>query len=135
MAPLRGWAPRGERIKAKVPHSHWKTMTFLAALRHDRVHAPWLIDGLINGERFQLCVDKVLVPTLKAVDLDRLGAEADVIVTITSSFAPILKRSQIKAGTHLACMGTDTKAKQEVAAEHVAAVALFADEVAQSISI
>ena len=37
MAPLRGWAPRGQRIKAKVPHGHWQTMTFLAALRHDRI--------------------------------------------------------------------------------------------------
>ncbi|BCH27015.1 hypothetical protein MesoLjLb_68000 [Mesorhizobium sp. L-8-3] len=69
MAPLRGWAPRGERIKAKVPHGHWKTMTFLAALRHDRVEAPWLIDGPINGERFQLYVDEVLVPTLKSGDI------------------------------------------------------------------
>jgi transposase len=77
MAPLRGWAPRGERIKAKVPHGHWKTMTFLAALRHDRVDAPWLIDGPINGERFQLYVDKVLVPTLKPGDIvvmDNLGS-------------------------------------------------------------
>ena len=71
----------------------------------------------------------------EAVDLDRLGAEADAIITITSSFAPILKRAQIKPGTHLACMGTDTKGKQEVEAELVAAAALFTDEVAQSISI
>ena len=42
MAPLRGWAPRGQRIKAKVPHGRWQTMTFLAALRHDRITAPWL---------------------------------------------------------------------------------------------
>lgn len=77
MAPLRGWAPRDERIKAKVPHGHWKTMTFLAALRHDRVDAPWLIDGPINGERFQLYVDKVLVPTLEPGDIvvmDNLGS-------------------------------------------------------------
>ena len=40
MAPLRGWAPCGERIKAKVPHGHWQTVTFLAALRHDRITAP-----------------------------------------------------------------------------------------------
>ena len=77
MAPLRGWAPRGQRIKAKVPHGHWKTMTFLAALRHDRVDAPWLIDGPINGERFRLYVEKVLVPTLKPGDIvvmDNLGS-------------------------------------------------------------
>ena len=50
MAPLRGWAPRGQRIKAKVPHRRWKTMTFMAALRHDRIAAPWFLDGPINGE-------------------------------------------------------------------------------------
>ncbi|MGN6549873.1 MAG: iminosuccinate reductase BhcD [Pararhizobium sp.] len=71
----------------------------------------------------------------EAVDLDRLGAEADVIITITSSFAPILKRAQVRQGTHLACMGTDTKGKQEVEAELVAAATLFTDEVAQAISI
>ena len=52
MAPLRGWAPRGQRIKAKVPHGRWQTMTFLAALRHDRITAPWFFDGPINGEAF-----------------------------------------------------------------------------------
>jgi len=77
MAPLRGWAPVGQRIKAKVPNGHWKTMTFLAALRHDRVDAPWLIDGPINGERFLLYVEKVLAPTLKPGDIvvmDNLGS-------------------------------------------------------------
>ncbi|TIW16065.1 MAG: IS630 family transposase [Mesorhizobium sp.] len=77
MAPLMGWAPVGQRIKAKVPHGHWKTMTFLAALRHDRVEAPWLIDGPINGERFLLYVEKVLVPTLQPGDIvvmDNLGS-------------------------------------------------------------
>lgn len=43
MAPLRGWGRRGQRLPAKVPHGRWTTMTFLAALRHDRVEAPWLI--------------------------------------------------------------------------------------------
>lgn len=71
----------------------------------------------------------------EAVDLDRLGAEADVIVTITSSFDPILSAAQIRPGTHLACMGTDTKGKQEVAAELVATASVFTDEVAQSITI
>jgi putative transposase len=77
MAPLRGWAPRGHRIKAKVPHGRWKTMTFLAALRQDRVEAPWFIDGPINGERFRLYVEKVLVPTLNPGDvviMDNLGS-------------------------------------------------------------
>jgi putative transposase len=65
MAPLRGWGPRGMRVRAKVPHGRWKTMTFLAALRHDRIDAPWLLDGPINGEKFRLYVEKVLVPTLR----------------------------------------------------------------------
>ena len=65
MAPLRGWAPRGMRLRAKVPYGHWKTMTFLAALRHDRIDAPWLLDGPINGESFRTYVEKVLVPTLR----------------------------------------------------------------------
>jgi len=42
---LRGWAPRGQRIKAKVPHGRWQTMTFMAALRHDRITAPWSSRG------------------------------------------------------------------------------------------
>lgn len=77
MVPLRGWAPVGQRLKAKAPHRHWKTMTFLAALRHDRVSAPWLIDGPVNGERFLLYVETVLAPTLKAGDIivaDNLGS-------------------------------------------------------------
>ncbi|CAN7687657.1 ornithine cyclodeaminase family protein [Pararhizobium sp. LjRoot235] len=71
----------------------------------------------------------------ETVDLDRLGAEADVIISITSSFSPILKASQVRPGTHLACMGTDTKGKQEVEAKLVAASALFTDEVGQAITI
>ena len=75
MAPLRGWAPCGHRLKAKVPCGKWKTMTFLAALRCDRVEAPWLIDGPINGERFRLYVEKVLVPTPgDIVIMDNLGS-------------------------------------------------------------
>jgi transposase len=69
MAQLRGWAPRGQRLKAKVPHRRWNTMTFLAALRHDRLEAPWLIDGPINGERFRLYVETVLRPTLRLGDI------------------------------------------------------------------
>ena len=77
MAPLRGWAPRGRALTAKVPHGHWKTMTFLAALRHDRIDAPWLLDGPINGESFRTYVEKVLVPTLQPGDIvimDNLGS-------------------------------------------------------------
>ena len=71
----------------------------------------------------------------EAVTLDRLGAEADVIITITSSFDPILMDAQIRPGTHLACMGTDTKGKQEVDAALVARATVFTDEVAQSVTL
>ncbi|ANW01226.1 transposase [Bradyrhizobium icense] len=77
MAPLRGWAPRGQRIKSKVPHGRWHTMTFMAALRHDRITAPWFIEGPINGEAFRLYIEKVLVPTLRHGDIvimDNLGS-------------------------------------------------------------
>jgi putative transposase len=77
MAPLRGWAPCGRRLKAKVPFGHWHTSTFVAALRKNRVKAPWLIDGPINGERFLIYVEKVLCPTLTPGDIvimDNLGS-------------------------------------------------------------
>ncbi|KPH04135.1 hypothetical protein AOG23_34985, partial [Rhizobium acidisoli] len=77
MAPLRGWAPRGERLLGKAPFGHWNTMTFIAALRTDRVSAPWIIDGPINAERFLIYVEKVLVPELKPGDIvvmDNLGS-------------------------------------------------------------
>ncbi len=77
MTPLFGWAPIGEQLPGEAPHGHWQTMTLVAALRHDRVDAPWLLDCPINGERFQLYVDDVLVPTLKPGDIvvmDNLGS-------------------------------------------------------------
>lgn len=70
----------------------------------------------------------------EAVELSGL-TEADVIISITSSFDPILSPEHIAPGTHIACMGTDTKGKQEVEAELVAKATVFTDEVAQSISI
>ena len=77
MAPLRGWAPRGMRLLAQVPHGHWNTATFLAALRHNRIEAPWLLEGPIDGESFTVYVEKVLLPTLRPGDIvimDNLGS-------------------------------------------------------------
>ena len=77
MAPLRGWALRGDRLPAKVPRGRWKTTTFLAALRHDRIVAPWLVEGPIDGESFRTYVEKVLLPTLSEGDIvimDNLGS-------------------------------------------------------------
>jgi transposase len=77
MAPLRGWCQRGARLKAKAPFGRWQTFTFIAALRCDRVDAPCLFDGPINGEAFLAYVQTFLVPTLKAGDvviMDNLGS-------------------------------------------------------------
>ena len=77
MTRTRGWWWRGERLMAKVPHGHWHTMTFLAALRHDAITAPFVLDGPINGESFAAYVEQVLAPTLRPGDIvvmDNLGS-------------------------------------------------------------
>ncbi len=71
----------------------------------------------------------------EAVSLEQMGAQSDVIVTILSSFAPVLAAAQIRPGTHIACMGTDTRGKQEVDTALVAMSKLFTDELSQAISI
>jgi len=77
MAPLRGWGPCGERLRAYAPHGRWRTMSFLAALRADRITAPCVFDGPINGESFRLYVREILLPELKPGDIvvmDNLGS-------------------------------------------------------------
>lgn len=69
MEPLRGWAPRGQRLVARVPHGHWKTLTFIAALRCDKIEAPCVFDGPINADSFLAYVTHILVPTLKPRDI------------------------------------------------------------------
>jgi len=91
MAPLRGWGPLGERLIAHLPHGHWKTMTFLAALRHDRLDAPFVLDGPINGEAFLAYVETVLVPTLRPGD----------IVIIDSHKGKAVRRAIRDAGARL----------------------------------
>ena len=77
MTRLRGWAPRGHKLLAKVPQGHWRTLTFLAALRRDRIDAPFVLDGPINGQSFLAYVEQLLVPTLSQGDIvimDNLGS-------------------------------------------------------------
>ncbi len=69
MTCTRGWNLRGSRLLAKVPHRHWKTQTFLAGLLHDRIVAPGVIDGPINGLSFTAWVSRFLVPTLRPGDI------------------------------------------------------------------
>lgn len=85
-------------------------------------------------EGLRKAADRAGLP-FEGVSLDELGAQSDVIVTIASSHAPILLDRHVRPGTHLACMGTDTRGKQEVEAGLVARATLFTDEVAQAVSI
>ena len=69
MTRLRGRAPRGERLIGKTPHGHWKLTTFIAALRHDQITAPMVIDRPMNGEIFLAYVLTFLLPTLSKGDI------------------------------------------------------------------
>jgi transposase len=77
MARAHGRAPRGQRLRAAIPHGHWKTTTFVAGLRTSGMVAPMVLDGPINGEFFQAYVEQVLVPELRPGDvvvMDNLGS-------------------------------------------------------------
>ena len=83
MTPLRGWAPKGERLPGYAPFGHWNTMTFIGALRNDRIEAPWVLDGPVNREAFILYIETVLVPTLKPGDIvimDNLSSHKNAAV-------------------------------------------------------
>lgn len=69
MARLYGRAVRGQRVIGRIPHGHWQTTTFLAGLRHDRIVAPLVLDGAIDGETFQAWVEQFLAPTLNPLDI------------------------------------------------------------------
>jgi transposase len=94
LARLRGWAKRGTRLVEPAPHGHWRTLTFIAALRHDRLEAPCVFDGPINGRRFLAYVEQCLVPVLKPGDvviMDNLGSHKGEAV----------RRAIRAAGAHL----------------------------------
>jgi transposase len=77
MTRLRGRCPRGKRLVAKVPHGHWKMMTFVAGLRQQGMTAPFVVDAPMNGEIFLTYLEQCLVPTLspgEIVSMDNLPA-------------------------------------------------------------
>ena len=83
MAPRRGWGPRGKRLRSFAPHGHWRTLTFLGALRCDRLAAPCVFDGPINGQCFRAYVEQQLVPNLKPGDIvvmDNLGSHKSAAI-------------------------------------------------------
>jgi len=69
MARRCGWALRGKRCRAAVPYGHWKTTTFTAGLRRDRLTAPMVLDGAMDGEAFRAYIEPALVPELAAGDV------------------------------------------------------------------
>ena len=94
MTRTHGRAPRGQRLVARVPHGRWTTLTFLAALRSDRIDAPCVVDGPINGRIFLAWVVQCLVPTLRPGDIvvvDNLGSHKGAAV----------RRAIRAAGAHL----------------------------------
>lgn len=83
MVPLRGWGPTGKRLRGFARHGRWRTLTFVGALRCDRLAAPCVFDGPINGECFRAYVEQVLVPTLAPGDIvvmDNLGSHKSTAV-------------------------------------------------------
>jgi putative transposase len=77
MAPTRGWGTKGKRLRGFAPHGHWRTLTFLGALRCDQLTAPCVFDGPINGEGFRAYVEQQLAPALRKGDIvvmDNLGS-------------------------------------------------------------
>jgi transposase len=94
MAPLRGWAAKGQRLIGRAPFGHWNTMTFIAALRHDGIVAPFVLDGPINGASFRTYVEQVLVPELR---------EGDIVVmdNLGSHKAPAIRHAIRAAGAKL----------------------------------
>ena len=132
---IRHLARRDVRVLGMIGAGHQSTFQLRAALDQrdfDRV-VGWNLNPA-DLDRLAKVADERGIP-FQAVDLDQLGAQADVIITITSSFAPILQAAQVRPGTHLACMGTDTKGKQEVEAALLGKASVFTDEVAQSVTI
>ena len=95
MARTHGRAPRGERLRAAIPHGHWLTTTFVAGLRNSGMVAPMVLDGPINGSLFQDYVEQVLVPELRPGDvvvMDNLGSHkgAGVRAAIEAAGAGLL---------------------------------------------
>lgn len=77
MVRTHGWGRKGQRVRGSAPFGHWRTMTLLAALRCNRIDAPYVLDGPINGVTFTAWVEQCLAPTLKPGDvviMDNLGS-------------------------------------------------------------
>ena len=83
MTPLRGWGPKGKRLRGFAPHGHWRTLTFLGALRCDQLVASCVVDGPINGQCFRAYIEQQLAAVLRPGDIvimDNLGSHKSIAV-------------------------------------------------------
>lgn len=128
-------APKGAKVLGMIGAGHQSAFQMRAAAR---VHAFEKVIGWNPHPemltRLAETAAELGLP-FEAVELDRLGAEADVIISITSAFSQLLMDAHVKGPTHIAAMGTDTKGKQELDPALVARASVFTDEIAQSITI
>ena len=128
-------ARKDSKVLGMVGAGHQSTFQLRAALeqRNFEKVIGWNKDPehLVN---LQQIATEAGIP-FESVDREELGKQADVIITITSAFEPLLMKDWIKPGTHIACMGTDTVGKQEVDPALLASATVFTDEIAQSISL
>lgn len=128
-------ARKDSKVLGMVGAGHQSTFQLRAALEQRSFEKVVAWNKNKNRlKNLQAVAEELGVP-FEAVEREQLCAEADVIITITSAFEPLLMKEWIKPGTHIACMGTDTVGKQEVDAALIAAATVFTDEVAQSITI
>jgi transposase len=94
MTRLRGWCRKGQRLSAKLPHGHWKTLTFIAALRADGLTAPGVLDGPVNRLSFEAYVEQILVPSLRPRDIV-------IMDNLNSHKGDAVRRMIRQAGAHL----------------------------------
>ncbi|MEI6097802.1 MAG: transposase [Alphaproteobacteria bacterium] len=98
MAPWRGWAAKGKRLIGKAPFGHWNNTTFIGALRHDGITAPWVIDGPINGSILPTHVAQVLTPTLRPIMSRGRQPKPD---SLESRTGPAIRKAIKTAGAKL----------------------------------
>jgi ornithine cyclodeaminase len=132
---IKHLAPEGAKTLGMIGAGHQSAFQMRAAVEQRKFEK--VIGWNYHPEMLSRLADVAseLGLPFEEVSLEQIGAEADVIISITSSNAPILMDAHVTGGTHIACMGTDTKGKQEVDAALVARARVFTDEIAQSVSI
>ena len=132
---IKHLAPKDAKVLGMIGAGHQSTFQMRAAVeqRDFEKVIGWNFHPEMLGRLADTAAELGL--PFEEASLEQVGSEADVIISITSSHAPILLDAQVTGGTHIACMGTDTKGKQEVEATLVARATVFTDEIAQAVTI